>query len=53
VLPHLLVRATSLPWASLTGTLAAVLIVGLSVGLLAVRAAIAAPLLAALREENP
>ena len=52
VLPHLLVRAASLPWASLAGTLAAVLIVGLAVGLFAVRAAVNTPLLAALREEN-
>ncbi len=53
VLPQMLVRATSLPWASLAGTLAAVLLLGLAAGALAVRAALCAPLLAALREENP
>jgi hypothetical protein len=53
VLPHLLVRTTPLPWASLTGTLAAVLALGLAAGGLAVRAALRAPLLVCLREEHP
>ncbi len=52
VLPHLLTRSGSLPWASLAGTLAVVLIVGLAAGLLAVRAVLRAPLLPTLREEN-
>jgi len=51
ILPHLLDRGVSIPWASLAVTLAAVLIVGLAAGALAVRAAVRAPLLAALREE--
>jgi len=52
VLPHLLHRGASLPWASLAVTLAAVLVVGLAAGALAVRAVVHAPLLAALREER-
>jgi len=48
--PHLLDRGVSVPWASLAVTLAAVLIVGLAAGALAVRAVVRAPLLAALRE---
>jgi predicted lysophospholipase L1 biosynthesis ABC-type transport system permease subunit len=51
VLPHFLSGDASIPWASLAGTLAAVLLVGLAAGGLAVRAAVAAPLLEALREE--
>jgi hypothetical protein len=53
VLPQVLVRVTSLPWSSLAATLIAVLLVGLTTGLIAVRSALRAPLLAALREENP
>ena len=52
VLPHLLARAASLPWASLAGTLAAVLVLGLAAGGLGVRAVLRAPLLLSLREEN-
>ncbi len=52
VLPQLLVRTTSLPWVSLAGTLLAVLALGLAAGGLAVRAALRAPLLRSLREEN-
>jgi putative ABC transport system permease protein len=51
VLPHLLSRAALLPYASLGGTLAAVFVVGLAAGGLAARAAVRAPLLAALRAE--
>ena len=53
VLPHLLGRGASIPWASLALTLAAVLVVGLAAGGLAVRAVLRAPLLTALREELP
>jgi putative ABC transport system permease protein len=54
VLPQLLARGTSsLPWATLGGTLAVVVVVGLAVGGLAVRAALRAPLLVTLREELP
>ncbi len=52
VLPHLLHRGVPVPWASLAATLAAVLLVGLAAGGLAVRAVVRAPLLAALREER-
>ena len=52
VLPHLLARAAPLPWASLCGTLAAVLVLGLAAGGLGVRAVLRAPLLLSLREEN-
>jgi predicted lysophospholipase L1 biosynthesis ABC-type transport system permease subunit len=51
VLPQVQVRATSLPWPSLAGTLLAVFLLGLLTGLLAVRAVLRAPLLPALREE--
>ncbi|NUQ62984.1 MAG: ABC transporter permease, partial [Pirellulales bacterium] len=49
--PHLLSGGASIPWASLAGTLLAVLAVGLAAGLGAVRAVLAAPLLPALRGE--
>lgn len=49
VWPHLLTGGASLPWASLAITLGLVLAVGLGAGLMAVRAALAAPLLPALR----
>lgn len=49
VWPHLVTGGASLPWQSLGMTLAAVLVVGLLAGLLAVRAALATPLLPALR----
>ena len=52
VLPQLLVRTTSLPWASLAGTLLAVLALGLAAGGLAVRAVLRAPLLLSLRQEG-
>lgn len=51
VLPHWLTGDASIPFASLVGTLALVLLVGVAASGLAVRAAVAAPLLAALREE--
>ena len=51
VLPHLLSGDASIPWASLAATLALILLVGLAAGSLAVRAAVAGPLLQALREE--
>jgi putative ABC transport system permease protein len=51
VLPHVLNRGAGVPWTALAYTLAAVLVVGLAAGLLAVRAVLRAPLLAALREE--
>jgi ABC-type antimicrobial peptide transport system permease subunit len=49
VWPHLLAGGASLPWRSLAATLVTVLSVGLLAGLLAVRAALATPLLPALR----
>jgi len=52
VLPHLLNRAASIPFASLGATLGLVVSVGLVASLAAVRAAVAAPLLTALREER-
>jgi hypothetical protein len=52
VLPQLMIRGTSLPWASLAGTLLAVLSLGLAAGSLAVRAVLRAPLLLSLRQEN-
>jgi ABC-type lipoprotein release transport system permease subunit len=52
VLPQLTTRAASLPWASLSGTLLAVLALGLAAGGLAVRAVLRAPLLLSLRQEN-
>ncbi|OHB67613.1 MAG: hypothetical protein A2V70_03445 [Planctomycetes bacterium RBG_13_63_9] len=52
VLPHWLRRDASIPWLSLGGTLALVLVVGLVAGLAGVRATLRAPLLAALREER-
>jgi putative ABC transport system permease protein len=51
VWPHLISGGASLPWQSLGLTLALVLIVGLLAGLSAVRAALVAPLLPALRGE--
>lgn len=51
VMPHLVGRGATVPWASLAGTLLAVLVVGLAAGAVALRAAARAPLLAALREE--
>ena len=51
VLPHLLSGKASIPWGSLGATLVLVVLVGLVAGLGAVRAVLAAPLLAALRGE--
>ncbi|HEV3003147.1 MAG TPA: FtsX-like permease family protein, partial [Pirellulales bacterium] len=49
VWPHLAAGGASLPWRSLGATLVTVLSVGLLAGLLAVRAALATPLLPALK----
>jgi len=51
VLPHLFGGGASVPWESLTVTLAIVIVVGLLAGLLAVRATLRAELLPALRGE--
>ena len=51
VLPHLFSGRASIPWGSLGATLVLVAAVGLLAGLGAVRAVLAAPLLAALRGE--
>ena len=52
VLPQLVARTAAFPLMSLTGTLLAVLILGLAAGGLAVRAVLRAPLLMSLREER-
>lgn len=52
VLPHLLSRAAPIPWVSLAGTMAIVLVSGTLTSLAAVQALTHAPLLAALREEH-
>ncbi|HJT30705.1 MAG TPA: FtsX-like permease family protein, partial [Pirellulales bacterium] len=49
VWPHLVAGGASLPWASLAATMCLVLITGLVAGLMALRAALVAPLLPALR----
>ena len=51
VLPHLVSGSATIPWSSLVGTLAVILVVGLLAGLAAVRAVLRAPLVAALRGE--
>jgi ABC-type antimicrobial peptide transport system permease subunit len=51
ILPNLLRGDASIPWLSLAGTLVLVLAVGLLAGLSAVRSALQAPLLEALRGE--
>lgn len=51
VWPHLASGGASLPWRSLGVTLSLVIVVGLAAGLTAVRAALATPLLPALRGE--
>lgn len=51
ILPQLIGGSASTPWLSLVATLAAVLIFGLTAGLLAVRATLRGPLIPALREE--
>ncbi|HTQ38941.1 MAG TPA: ABC transporter permease [Pirellulales bacterium] len=48
LLPHLLTGGAGIPWLSLIAMLLIVLIVGVSAGMLAVRAVLRAPLLAAL-----
>lgn len=52
VLPHSLTSAASLPWLSLALTFAAIVAIGLAVGLISVRAVMRAPLLPALRAET-
>jgi hypothetical protein len=51
VLPQLVYGGASVPWVSLTATLALVLVVGLAVSAVAVRAALAGPLVPALRSQ--
>ncbi|HEV3417282.1 MAG TPA: FtsX-like permease family protein [Pirellulales bacterium] len=51
ILPQLIGGSATTPWLWLAGTLILVLVVGLSAGLLAVRATLRAPLIPALREE--
>ena len=49
VLPHLIAGGASIPWLSLTTTLVVVAIVGFAAGSLAMRVAVRAPIVAALR----
>ena len=51
VLPHYLIGGAAVPWLTLCGMLAAILIVGFLTGLLAVRATLKTPLLVSLRGE--
>jgi len=51
VAPHLLAGGARFAWLSLIGTLLLVLVVGFLAGLAAVRAALRAPVIAALRGE--
>ncbi len=51
ILPHITSGVAELPWLWFTGTLLAIVLVGLAVGLVAVRAILAVPLLPALRAE--
>jgi putative ABC transport system permease protein len=51
VLPHMLLGGASLPWLDLLLMLGSIVVVGYLVGLVAVRATLRAPLLAALRGE--
>ena len=51
VLPHWILGGASVPWGALVRLLTLVLVVGLSGGMLAVRAVVRAPLLPALRNE--
>jgi hypothetical protein len=51
VLPHLLSGGASIPWLALAGMLGVVLVAGLATGAVVVRAVVAAPLLAAIRDE--
>jgi putative ABC transport system permease protein len=51
VLPHVFLGGASLPWRDLLVMLTAILVIGALVGLIAVRATLRAPLLAALRGE--
>jgi ABC-type antimicrobial peptide transport system permease subunit len=52
VMPHFLATNAKIPWLSLTGTLALVLLVGMLAGLAAARQVLKAPLLNALREDR-
>jgi hypothetical protein len=52
VLPQLSGHGTSIPWPSLIVTLAAVFLMGLATGWLAVRAAVETPMLEALRQDS-
>jgi ABC-type antimicrobial peptide transport system permease subunit len=49
LVPHLIAGGAHLPWLATTATLGLVLVVGLAAGMMAVRAALAAPVLPALR----
>ncbi|WP_254509159.1 ABC transporter permease [Anatilimnocola floriformis] len=51
VLPHMFLGGATLPWRDLSVMLAAILIIGTLVGLIAVRATLRAPILQALRGE--
>ncbi|QDU25799.1 FtsX-like permease family protein [Anatilimnocola aggregata] len=51
VLPHMFLGGASLPWRDLAIMISAILVIGSLVGLLAVRATLKAPILAALRGE--
>ena len=51
VLPHFLSHQAPIPWPSLVGMLALVLVVGLAAGLAAVRAALVTPILASLHAD--
>jgi putative ABC transport system permease protein len=51
VLPHMYLGGASLPWLDLLWMLTAILVIGGLVGLVAVRATLKAPILAALRGE--
>jgi len=52
VLPHLLARSASIPWASLAATLALVFVVGVAASTAAVRAVLRTSLLGTLREDR-
>jgi ABC-type lipoprotein release transport system permease subunit len=51
VLPHFVAGGASIPWAWLAATLGLVLFTGLAAGMIAVRAAVATPLLESLRAQ--
>ena len=52
VLPHLLHRGTAVSWMPIIATLSAVFVVGMTAGMMAVRAVVRTPWLATLREER-